>query len=380
MSERFLPFTRPTLDEETIQGVVEVLRSGWLASGPKVQEFEQALAGYLGGGRQVRVLTSATGALEVALRVCGIGPGDEVILPALSFAATANVIARVGARPVFVDVDPATRNMDLNQAEAAVTSRTRALMPVHFAGLPVDMDALYGLTRRHGLRVIEDAAHAIGSAWHGRRIGGFGDIVSFSFHPNKNMTTIEGGALSVADPELAKAIETERFHGIARDADGEMDVVRPGGKYNMPDVSARVGLGQLRRLDEFNGRRRALARAYLSGLKTDPPMQLPSAGDEGHSWHMFAPLLPLEHLRITRREFIQSMHGKGIGVGVHYPAMHLFSVYRAMGYQPGDFPHAERIGRSTVTLPLFPAMSDSDVGQVCQAAAEIIAAGARRAA
>ncbi len=376
----YLPFTRPTLDEETIQGVVEVLRSGWLASGPKVQEFELALADYLGGGRQVRVLTSATGALEVALRVCGIGPGDEVILPALSFAATANVIVRVGARPMFVDVDLATRNMDLNQAEAAVTSRTRALMPVHFAGLPVDMDALYGLAHRRGLRVIEDAAHAIGSAWNGRRIGGFGDIVSFSFHPNKNMTTIEGGALSVADPELAKAIETERFHGIARDAEGEMDVVRAGGKYNMPDVSARVGLGQLRRLDEFNGRRRALARAYFSGLKTDPPMQLPSEGDDGHSWHMFAPLLPLEDLRITRREFIQSMHGKGIGVGVHYPAMHLFSVYRAMGYRPGDFPHAERIGRSTVTLPLFPAMSDSDVARVCQAAAEIIAAGARRAA
>ncbi len=379
MTRSFLPFTRPTLDEETIQGVAEVLRSGWLASGPKVQEFELALADYLGGGRQVRALTSATGALEVALRVCGIGPGDEVILPALSFAATANVIVRVGARPMFVDVDLATRNMDLNQAEAAVTSRTRALMPVHFAGLPVDMDALYGLAHRRGLRVIEDAAHAIGSAWKGRRIGGFGDIVSFSFHPNKNMTTIEGGALSVADPELAKAIETERFHGIARDAEGEMDVVRPGGKYNMPDVSARVGLGQLRRLDEFNGRRRALAHAYLSGLKTDPPMQLPSEGDDGHSWHMFAPLLPLEDLRITRREFIQSMHGKGIGVGVHYPAMHLFSVYRAMGYQPGDFPHAERIGRSTVTLPLFPAMSDSDVARVCQAAAEIIAAASHRA-
>lgn len=377
MTEAYLPFTRPTLDEETIQGVVEVLRSGWLASGPRVQELEQALASYLGGERQVRVLTSATGALEVALRICGIGPGDEVILPAMSFAATANVIARVGATPVFVDVDLATRNLDLEQAEAAITARSRALMPVHFAGLPVDMDALYGLARPRGLRVIEDAAHAIGSAWKGRRIGGFGDVVSFSFHPNKNMTTIEGGALSVADPELVRAIEIERFHGIARDPEGEMDVVRPAGKYNMPDVGARVGLGQLRRLDEFNGRRRSLARLYLRTLKTAPPMLLPEEGDEGHSWHMFAPLLPLEHLRISRREFIQSMHGRGIGVGVHYPAMHLFSAYRAMGYRPGQFPNAERIGRSTVTLPLFPAMADSDVARVCDAAADILAAGAR---
>jgi len=377
VTEAYLPFTRPTLDEETIQGVVEVLRSGWLASGPRVQELEQALASYLGGERQVRVLTSATGALEVALRICGIGPGDEVILPAMSFAATANVIARVGATPVFVDVDLATRNLDLEQAEAAITARSRALMPVHFAGLPVDMDALYGLARPRGLRVIEDAAHAIGSAWKGRRIGGFGDVVSFSFHPNKNMTTIEGGALSVADPELVRAIEIERFHGIARDPEGEMDVVRPAGKYNMPDVGARVGLGQLRRLDEFNGRRRSLARLYLRTLKTAPPMLLPEEGDEGHSWHMFAPLLPLEHLRISRREFIQSMHGRGIGVGVHYPAMHLFSAYRAMGYRPGQFPNAERIGRSTVTLPLFPAMADSDVARVCDAAADILAAGAR---
>ena len=182
MSVSYLPFTRPTLDEDTIQGVVEVLRSGWLASGPRVQEFEQALAGYLGGGREVRVFTSATGALETALRVCGIGVGDEVIVPAMTFAATANVVPRVGARPVFVDVDLHTRNLDPARAEAAVTPRTRAIMPVHFAGLPVDMDALYDLAQRRGLRVIEDAAHAIGSAWRGRKIGSFGDVVSFSFH------------------------------------------------------------------------------------------------------------------------------------------------------------------------------------------------------
>ena len=185
MVDDYLPFTRPSLDSETIAAVVETLRSGWLASGPRVQALEQALSGYL-GGRIVRTFTSATAALEVALQVCGIGPGDEVIVPAMSFVATANVVLRVGARPVFVDVDLATRNLDLGQAESAVTSRTRAILPVHFAGLPLDLDRLYALAQRHGLRVIEDAAHAIGASWHGRRIGSVGDLVCFSFHPNKN--------------------------------------------------------------------------------------------------------------------------------------------------------------------------------------------------
>lgn len=372
----YLPFTRPALDEETIAGVVETLRSGWLASGPQVQAFEQALSDYL-GGRPVRTLTSATGALEVALQVCGIGPGDEVITPAMSFAATANVIMRVGATPVFVDVELATRNIDLHQAEAAITPRTRAIMPVHFAGLPVDMERLYTLADDYNLRVIEDAAHAIGSAWQGKRIGGFGDIVSFSFHPNKNMTTIEGGALSLANPDEAKRVDLYRFHGISRDAEGNMDVGLPGGKYNLSDVAARIGLGQLKRLDSFNARRRELVAHYFKHLSADPALLLPAPGDEGHSWHMFAPLLPLEELSITRRQFIKAMHERGIGVGIHYPAMHLFSLYRGLGYREGDFPGAERIGRETVTLPLFPAMSFADVERVCEAAAEIIA-GARK--
>lgn len=367
----YLPFTRPTLDEETIQGVVDVLRSGWLASGPQVQAFEQALSGYL-GGRPVRSFTSATGALEVALQVCGIGPGDEVITPALSFAATANVIMRVGAKPVFVDVEPATRNLDCALIEQKITPRTRAIMPVHFAGLPADMDALYDLARRHKLRVIEDAAHAVGSLWRGKRIGSFGDIVSFSFHPNKNMTSLEGGALSIANTDELPRIEQLRFHGIVRGAEGAMDVVVAGGKYNLTDVAARVGLGQLRQLDGFNAKRRALANHYFGHLHTDPPCLLPARGDAGHSWHMFAPLLPLDTIKIGRHEFIQQMHALGIGVGVHYPALHLFSLYRALGYRPGDFPNAERIGRETVTLPLFPGMELADVERVCVATAQIL--------
>ena len=367
----YLPFTKPTLDEATIQGVVEVLRSGWLASGPNVHALEKALSEYL-GGRIVRTLTSATGGLEVALQVCGIGTGDEVITPAMSFAATPNVIMRVGARPVFVDVDLDTRNIDLNQAEAAITPRTKAIMPVHFSGLPVDMDTLYDLAKRHNLRVIEDAAHAIGSAWKGRKIGSFGDIVSFSFHPNKNMTTIEGGALSFADSDEAKKFDLLRFHGISRDAEGNMDVSVAGGKYNLSDVAARVGVGQLPLLDGFNTRRRELVAHYFKHFSTDPACLLPTRGDEGHSWHMFAPLLPLDQLNISRKQFIDTMHQRGLGVGIHYPALHLFSLYRELGYREGDFPNAEKIGRETITLPLFPAMTTEDVERVCAAVRTII--------
>lgn len=369
----FLPFTRPTVDEATIRAVGEVLRSGWITTGPQVQALEKELSHYL-GGRPVRTFTSATGALEVALQICNVGPGDEVIVPAMTFAATSNVVARLGAKPVFVDVDLATRNIDMGKAEAAITRRTKVIMPVHFAGLPVQMDALYALAKRRKLRVVEDAAHAIGAAWKGKRIGSFGDLVCFSFHPNKNITTIEGGALSLADAAEAKRVDRLRFHGIERDAAGNLDVLEAGGKYNLTDVAACVGLGQMRQLEKFNRRRRELAMRYFEKLRTAPALSLPARGNAGHSWHMFAPLLPLEKMRISRGEFIKQMAARGIGVGVHYTALHLFTFYRGMGNAPGDFPNAERIGASTVTLPLFPAMRNSDVDRVCGACRDILAA------
>ena len=371
-----LPFTRPTIDEETIQAVAEVLRSGWLASGPKVAELEAALSRYL-GGRPVRTQTSATAGLEMALRACGIGEGDEVITPALSFVATANVIVRVGARPVFVDVGLDSRNIDLDQAEAAITARTRAILPVHFAGLPADMDRLYALAGRHKLRVIEDAAHAIGSTWRGRRIGSFGDLVCFSFHPDKNITTIEGGAISGGSPEELRAIELHRWHGLVKSAADQFDTLLAGGKANLSDVAAAVGLGQLRHLEQFNARRRELAARYFELWSDTPPVRLPERGDAGHSWHVFTPLLPLERLRLSRLQFMEAMKERGIGVGVHYPAIHLFTAYRALGYREGQFPNAERIGRETVTLPLFPAMELTDVDRVVEATTEILR-GARR--
>jgi len=374
----YLPFTRPTIDEETIAGVADVLRSGWIASGPNVKAFEQALSENL-GGRIVRTFTSATGALEVALQVCGIGPGDEVIVPAMTFAASANVVMRVGAKPVFVDVELDSRNLDLARVESAITPRTRAIMPVHFSGLPLDMDRLYALARQHSLRVIEDAAHAIGSAWNGRRIGSFGDMVSFSFHPNKNMTTIEGGALSLPDDRELKAVDLQRFHGLERNADGSADVLLPGGKYNLSDVAARIGLSQLKQLEDFNDKRRELVARYFQRLSSDPPCRLPARGTEGHSWHMFAPLIPLDHLSISRSQFIEAMHAQGIGVGVHYPALHLTTLYRELGYAEGNFPNAERIGRETVTLPLFPGMQLADVDRVCGTVAQILHAGKKPA-
>ncbi len=260
----FLPFTRPSIDEQSIAAVADVFRSGQLASGPKVQAFEAALAAYLGADRHVRVMTSATAGLEMALEVAGIGAGDEVIVPAMSFAASANVVARVRAKPVFVDIELKSRNLNVDLIERAITPRTRAIMPVHFSGLPVDSDRLYEIAGKHGLRVVEDAAHAIGSSYRGRRIGSFGDLVVFSFHPNKNMTCIEGGAIATADAEAAALFEQYRFHGIKRNPQGEIDVMFPGAKSNLSDVAAQIGIDQLR---PSRGLQRAPARTRRTVLR-----------------------------------------------------------------------------------------------------------------
>lgn len=366
----FLPFTRPTIDEHTIQGVAEVMRSGWLATGPNVTRFEEALNNYIGGERHVLALTSGTAALELALEICGIGPGDEVIVPAMTFAATANVVLRVGATPVFVDVDLHSRNLLLDQVDAAITDRTRAIMPVHYSGLPVAREPLYKLAKRHELRVIEDAAHAIGSAWGKDRVGSLGDIACFSFHPNKNMTTIEGGAISVASESEARQLENLRFHGIERLDDGTIDVTAAGGKYNLSDVSARIGIDQLASLDEFNAKRRALAYRYYDQLGDHFSGILPTRGDEGHSWHMFTVLLPFEELGLSRQNFMKSMHERGIGVGMHYPALHEMTLYRSISRHP--CPNASRIGRETLTLPLFPGMELTDVDRVCTTMMDIL--------
>jgi len=366
-SQDILPFTRPDIDEDTIAGVVEVLRSGWITTGPWCARFEQALSDYF-GGRPVLAYASGTVTMEVALRLLGIGPGDEVITTPLSWVATSNVILSVGATPVFVDIDPATRNIDCACIEAAITPRTRAILPVHLAGLPADLDCIYALASRHKLRVIEDAAQAIGSTWRGKRIGSFGDFASFSFHPNKNITSIEGGCLVLppdADVDLARRL---RLQGVQRSGLDGMDVDVVGGKSNLTDVAARVGWGQLQRLEEFNARRRTLAQQYFSaldGVKLEARgVQLPPRDFTQSNWHMFQIVPPPQ---VQRAALMQTLKERGITTGVHYPPIHLFSLYRARGFAPGDFPHAEVVGASILTLPLFPGMQDSDVTRVTDA-------------
>jgi dTDP-4-amino-4,6-dideoxygalactose transaminase len=289
----------------------------------------------------------------------------------MSFAASANVVLRVGARPVFVDVELASRNIDVAKIEAAITRKTRAIMPVHFAGLPVDMDRLLAICAHHKLRLVEDAAHAIGTRWRGKRIGSFGDLTCFSFHPNKNMTTIEGGAIALANPAECRLIDAERFHGIEKDADGNVDVIRAGGKYNLSDVSAAIGIRQLAQLDGFSARRRELAGIYFARFADRPPGVLPARGDEGHCWNMFTLLLPFKRLGMSRVEFIKAMGNHNIALGIHYPCIPGLTAYRQLGFDASLFPNASRVGEETVTLPLFPTMTDDDVHRVCDAITQV---------
>ncbi len=371
----FLPFTKPDIDAETIADVSLVLASGWITSGPKVAEFEAQLSA-LFGGRPVRAFSNGTATMEVALRLAGIGPGDEVITTAITWVATANVIVAVGAKPVFVDIDPQTRNIDLAAVEAAITPRTKAIMPVYLAGLPVDMDRLYRIAKQHGLRVIEDAAQAIDSHWNSQRIGSFGDLVSFSFQANKNITCAEGGCLVLNNAAEAEAVERLRLQGVVRSGLDGMDVEIPGGKFNLTDINAAIGLGQLKHLDAVTRRRAELAQAYfaaaaatgLEALGIELPPQINSLGAITN-WHMFQVLLPASRLQGGRAAVMQMLRDAGIGAGVHYPALHLFSFYRDQGWREGMLPHSERIGRSILTLPLFPAMNDADPLRVCRALA-----------
>ncbi|WP_342050369.1 MULTISPECIES: DegT/DnrJ/EryC1/StrS family aminotransferase [unclassified Cupriavidus] len=376
-SHEFLPFVRPDIDAEAIAEVGKVLASGWITSGPKMQAFEAALSA-LFDGRPVRTFANGSATMEIALRIADIGPGDEVITTPITWVATANVVLAVGARPVFVDIDPRTRNLDLDAVEAAITPRTRAIMPVYLSGLPVDMDRLYAIANRHGLRVIEDAAQAIDSRWRGRRIGAFGDLVSFSFQANKNITTIEGGCLVMNSPDEAQRAERLRLQGVIRTGMDGMDVEEPGGKFNLTDVNAVVGLQQLGKLDAITARRAMLAETYFqcfgatAGFE-DLGAELPLPIDRDAAttnWHMFQVVLPTARMAggpaTARRQFMEAMRERGIGTGVHYPPVHLFTHYRSLGWREGMLPHAERIGQGIVTLPLFPAMQPADVERVCE--------------
>ena len=367
----FIPFTRPSFNQETIEAVSEVLRSGWVTSGPKLAEFEAALNNYF-GGRPVRCFANGTATMKIALQVAGIGAGDEVITTPISWVATSNVILGVGAKPVFVDIDPLTRNIDLNKVAAAITPKTRAIMPVYLSGLPVDMDQLYDLAKQYKLRVIEDAAQAFGSQWHGKKIGSFGDLVSFSFQANKNLTTVEGGCLVLNNDAEAKLAEKFRLQGLTRQGMDGMDVDVLGGKDNLTDVNAVIGLQQLKQLPAYQTHRAALARQYFDVIRAElklaqldhSRLELPVENFTESNWHMFQVVLPLEQLNCDRAQVMTELKDLGIGTGVHYPAITGFTLYKNQGYKTSDTPIAERIGRSILTLPLFPGMADEDISRI----------------
>lgn len=372
----FLPFSRPAIDEETIASVGEVLRSGWITSGPKVQAFEAQLSEYF-GGRPVRTFNSGTCTMEIALRIAGIGQGDEVITTPVSWVATANVIIEVGATPVFADIDPVTRNIDLDKVEAAITPRTRAIIPVYLSGLPVDMDRLYAIAAKHKLRVVEDAAQAFGSLWKDKRIGSFGDFVSFSFQANKNLTTAEGGCLVLNNAAEARLAEKYRLQGVTRSGMDGIDVDVLGGKYNMTDVTAVIGLGQMKTIAASNAHREQLARRYFECFGPDfearTGAQLPQQAFGTSNWHLFQIILP-DHGPGTRAAFMERMQKEfNIGTGYHYAPIHLFTLYRERGFKEGMFPHSEKIGRLTVTLPMFNTMALADVERVVAAVNAILA-------
>lgn len=369
----FIPFTRPSFNQETIDAVSEVLRSGWVTSGPKLAEFEVALSKYF-GDRPVRCFANGTATMKIALQVAGIGAGDEVITTPISWVATSNVILSVGAKPVFVDIDPITRNIDLNKVAAAITSKTRAIMPVYLAGLPVDMDQLYYLAKQHKLRIIEDAAQAFGSQWQGKKIGSIGDLVSFSFQANKNLTTVEGGCLVLNNADEAKLAEKFRLQGLTRQGMDGMDVDVLGGKDNLTDVNAAIGLEQLKQLPAYQARRADLARQYFGAIRAELKtagldslkLELPVENFTESNWHMFQVVLPLDQLNTDRAQVMTDLKDLGIGTGVHYPAITSFTLYKKQGYKTSDTPIAERIGKSILTLPLFPAMANEDIGRIAR--------------
>ncbi len=381
LNRKPVAFAAPSLGEQEFAAADAVLRSGWIASGPNVIALEGELSTYF-GDRPTRVMTSETAALEVALQLLGIGAGDEVLIGAQTFFSSGNMVEKVGAKAVFVDVDLKSRNIDLADAAQRLTPKTKAIIPTHYAGLACDMDTLYAFASLNNLRVIEDAALAIGSSWRGKTIGSFGDIALFSFHPNKNITTIEGGALVCNDLTDAKRVEVLRFHGISRLPDQTRDVDFPGGKFNMSDVSAAIGRAQLKKLDAFCQHRRHLAARYLTRLNSilDESLlpHVGHAGDEhGHSWNLFAIRLPLDQLKASRAEVMDAMKAHGVATSVSYESPHLTSLFRKQGWKAGDLPNTELIANTTLTLPLHAGLDESDVDYVCDSLTSVLAEARR---
>ena len=381
--KEFLPLSRPTIGEEEIREVVETLRSGWITTGPRVALFEEGFRRYLGMPHALAV-SSGTAGLHAALLGAGIGPGDEVITSSMTFAATANAIVLAGARPVLVDCERDTLNIEASAVERAVTNKTKAIMPVHFAGQPCAMDEILEIARRRNLLVIEDAAHALGAEYKGRKIGAIGDATVYSFHPIKSITTGEGGMVVLRDDDWADRLRLVRFHGIRtsaweRQGGGKSPlyaIETPGLKYTMMDIQAAIGIHQLAKLDGFIERRTRLARRYYEKCNNIEGVKLLGSVPYAHkhAWHLLVVQVESERLDIGRDEFLDLLKKLNIGAGVHFPALHMQPYYqKAFGYRAGDFPNPERAAERTISLPLFPAMTEDDVDDVAAAVGAIAA-------
>ena len=376
----FLSFSPPLIGEEEISEVVDTLRSDWITTGPKTKRFEKEFAAYLDAPGAL-ALNSCTAALHTALAALGIGPGDEVITTPMTFAASVNVIEHVGARPILVDVEPDTLNIDPAQVAAAITPRTRAVLPVHYAGHPADLDPIGELATAHRLAVIEDAAHALPARYKNRPIGAGGNPAAFSFYATKNLTTAEGGMLT-GDPEFLERARVVSLHGMSRDAWKRYDrggswfyeVVVPGFKYNMTDIQSALGLWQLRKLAGFQERRRAVVRMYDAAFAGEDALELPARRpDVEHAWHLYVLRLRSGALRIHRDVFIEELRQRNIGSSVHFIPIHVHPYYRdKYGYQPDSFPVAYGNYERMVSLPLNPRLADGDVHDVIAAVLDIV--------
>ncbi|MGE0448383.1 MAG: DegT/DnrJ/EryC1/StrS family aminotransferase [Vicinamibacterales bacterium] len=377
----YLPFHRPSIGDEEVQAVAETLRSGWLTSGPKVQEFENAFAEAI-GARHAVALSSATAALHLSLEAIGIGPGDEVLVPAMTFTATAEVVVHLGAKPVLVDCRPETLNIDPASVEAAITSRSRAIVPVHMGGLACDMDHLGDIAARHGLVIVEDAAHALPTTWRGALVGAISPLTCFSFYATKTITTGEGGMVTTDDDARAARIRLMSLHGISRDGwarytaagSWQYEVHEAGFKNNMSDLAAALGIEQLRKLRVFRDRRAWIAQQYDTAFAAMPEIGLPPRdGRSEHAWHLYVIQLALERLRVDRAQFIAELKARNIGASVHFIPLHRHPYYqRTLGVGPDDFPAATAAFHRIVSLPIFPAMSDADAADVIAAVSDIV--------
>lgn len=374
----FIPFSRPWIDDTEIEAVSEVLASKWISTGARVREFERAFAEYLGVKHAIAV-SSCTAALHLSLVVSDIGAGDEVITTPYTFTATAEAIRYVGAKPVFVDIGPETLNIDITKIAPAITSRTKAIMPVHIAGVPCDMDALREICKKHNLVLIDDAAHAIPAEYNGKYIGALGDLSAFSFYANKNITTAEGGMITTNNDSLAEPLRTMRLHGIDKDAWARQsgrsiwryDITTEGYKYNMTDIQAAMGLCQLMKLNKQHERRQNFVQIYQSELAKFPQVSTPFVPDNPaeHAWHLYIIQLHTGN----RDEFVESLREANIECSVHYIPLHLFEFYQKQyGYSVGDFPRAEEVFERVVSLPLHPGLTESDVQLVIDAIGKIL--------